>query len=154
MKTAEEIWNEKGRDLITVNTDTTLINALTIMTHNKIGAMLVTKDEKIVGIWTERDLMEDIVDKGCDIKNAKIGDFMTTDLKTIEHTATVYNMLDKYLGMRLRHLIVEKEGKYIGMLSMGDVIRASLLEKTKELDAMSSMVSWEYYEDWKWKSKK
>lgn len=154
MKTAEEIWNEKGRDLITVNADTTIINALTIMAHNKIGAMLVTKDDQIVGIWTERDLMEDIVDKGCDIKNGKIGDFMTTNLKTVAHTATVYSMLDKYLGMRLRHLIIEKEGKYIGMLSMGDVIRASLVEKSKELDEMSQMVSWEYYEDWKWKSKK
>lgn len=154
MKTAEEIWNEKGRDLVTVTADTSIINALTIMAHNKIGAMLVTKDDQIVGIWTERDLMEDIVDKGCDIKAGKIGDYMTTNLKSVPHTATVDNMLDKYLGMRLRHLIVEKDGKYIGMLSMGDVIRASLLEKTDELEKMSSIVSWEYYEDWKWKSKK
>jgi len=154
MKTAEEIWKEKERQLVTVTADTTIYDALQIMVRNKIGAILVTQDDKIVGIWTERDLMEDIVEKGYDIKNTPIGDYMTTGLKTVHHTATVYNMLDKYLGMRLRHLIVEKDGEYIGMLSMGDVIRASLLEKTGELEKLNQIVSWEYYEDWKWKAKK
>lgn len=154
MKTAEEIWNEKERNLVTVNSDTTIFDALQLMVQHKIGAMLVTKDDKIVGIWTERDLMEDLVAKGCDIKTAPIGDFMTTTLKTVDYTATVYSMLDKYLGMRLRHLIIEKEGEYIGMLSMGDVIRASLMEKSSELQTLNQIVSWEYYEDWKWKVKK
>jgi len=154
MKTAEEIWNEKGKNLITVNEDATIFEAMKLMVQNKIGAMLITKDNNIVGIWTERDLLKDVVEKGCDIKKSKIGELMVTQLKTVPHTATVYQMLDKYLGMRIRHLIIEKEGEYIGMLSMGDVTRASLLEKTKELEELNTMISWEYYEDWKWRSKK
>ena len=154
MKTAEEIWNEKERHLVTVTADTKIYDALKLMAQHKIGAMLITENDKIVGIWTERDLMEDIAEKECDIKNARIGDYMTTDLKSVDSSATVYEMLDKYLGMRLRHLIIEKDGEHVGMLSMGDVIRASLVEKTNELEKLNQIVSWEYYENWKWATKK
>ncbi|OGU60370.1 MAG: hypothetical protein A2V66_11475, partial [Ignavibacteria bacterium RBG_13_36_8] len=114
MKTAEEIWMEKDRNLITVSAETIICDALKIMVENKIGAMLVTKDDKIIGIWTERDLMRDMMKEGFNTKLARIGDYMSTNLRTVPGTATVYHMLDKYLGMRIRHLIVEKEGNYIG----------------------------------------
>ena len=58
---------------------------------------------------------------------------------------------DKFLGLKLRHLLIEKEGKYIGLLSIGDVIKASIQEKDQELKNLNAMVSWEYYENWRWK---
>ncbi|MFQ5602468.1 MAG: cyclic nucleotide-binding/CBS domain-containing protein [bacterium] len=154
MKTAEDIINEKSSDMIWVSPDTTIEEALKIMVENRFGSMVIKDGEKIVGIWTERDLMEDILTKGFDPKKAKIGDYMTKDLITAPHTDTVYHLLDKFLGLRQRHLFIEKEGKYIGLLSTGDVIRAGLLEKDRELSELNAMVSWNFYEDWKWKKKK
>ena len=60
--------------------------------------------------------------------------------------------MDKFLGLRLRHLPVEKEGEFIGLLSVGDVLKASLHEKTEELEKLNGMVSWDYYEEWRWDS--
>ena len=58
--------------------------------------------------------------------------------------------MDKFLGKHMRHLLIEKNGEYIGILSIGDVMRATMLEKDEELKRLNAIVSWEYYENWKW----
>ncbi len=153
MKTAEQMVNEKNQEMVCTAPETTVHDALDKMLSVRIGAMLIKRDDKIIGIWTERDLMRNVIAPGFDCKSAQLGDLMTTKLVTVPHDATVYNLKDKLLGMRLRHLLVEKDGQYIGILSIGDVIRASLDAKDKELTSLSASVNWEYYEDWKWKKK-
>jgi signal-transduction protein with cAMP-binding, CBS, and nucleotidyltransferase domain len=128
--------------------DTTIYDALKVMLEKRIGAIVIKSQQAIVGIWTERDLMRNTVTPGFDPKIAKIGDYMVTDLLSAKHTATVYQLLDTFLGRRLRHLLIEKDGAYIGILSTGDVVKAELLEKTEELKELSSMVNWQYYDNW------
>ena len=151
MKTAEQMINEKGNHLISVSPNTSVYDALRLMIEKQIGAILVKKGDEIVGIWTERDLMRNTVTAGFDAQKAKIGDYMTTGLKSAPASDTVYMLKDKFLGLKLRHLLIEKEGKYIGLLSIGDVIKASIQEKDRELKDLNAMVSWEYYENWRWK---
>ena len=153
MRTAEQILEEKGGEMIWVAADSTIEQALKIMVEKKIGAILVKEGEEIVGIWTERDLLSDVLTEGFNPKTAKMRDFMTKGLQSAPHTATIYQLMDKFLGMRLRHLLIVKEGKYIGVISSGDVTKASLTAKTVELEKLNAMVSWEYYENWRWKSK-
>ncbi len=154
MKTALEILETKDKRMLSVEPDTLIHDALTFMVDKNIGAVLVKEEDKIVGIWTERDLMKNTVQAGFDPKTAKISEYMTRDLKSAPYTATVYNLNDIFLGKRLRHLLIERDGQYIGLLSAGDVTKASLQEKDQELHALNASVSWEYYEDWKWKKKK
>jgi len=116
-----------------------------------VGAILVTRDEKPVGIWTERDLLRDVLDSDCDLKRSLIDDYMTQDLIAAPHTDTVYNLMDKFLGLRVRHLLIEKDGETIGMVSGGDVMKASIQEKDGELKQLNTMVGWDYYENWCWK---
>ena len=151
MKTAEEILDEKDRNILTVSEDATLYEALKIMNEHKLGAIFVKKDDKIVGVWTERDLLRNVMDEGFNPKTAKIADYMTKDLISAPSHDTIYNLADIYLGRRVRHLLIEKDGEYIGLISPGDVMRASLQEKDEELHELNAMVSWEYYENWRWK---
>lgn len=153
MRTAEEILQEKEREIISVPKTTTINNALKIMVEKKIGAMLVKENDDIVGIWTERDLMRNLVTDGFDPETAEIGNHMSTNLQFVANTDSVYALQDKFLGMRLRHLLVKKGDSYIGMLSIGDVIRAILIDKTTELENLNAKYNWEYYEDWKFKNK-
>jgi len=154
MKTAEDILNEKSRDIISVSPDTLVLDALNTMCENKIGSIIVKDKGDIVGIWTERNLMYNTMTDGFDHKTARIGDYMTTRLFSAPHSASVYQLLDIFLGRRLRHLLIEKEKKYIGFLSIGDVVKASLQDKAEELNALQAIFNWEYYEDWKWTKKK
>ena len=150
MVTAEEIVNEKGNAIITIDAGATVHMALLTMVNSNVGAVLVEKDGEIAGIWTERDLMRDTVKAGFDPARSKIGDYMIAPVIAAPHTDSIFNLMDKFLGLRISHLLVEKEGRYIGLLSVGDVMKATLQAKTNELNALNTMVSWDYYEDWRW----
>ncbi len=153
MKNCEEILIEKGTNMIFVKDDVNIDEAVRIMLKNNIGAILVKRNEEVIGIWTERDLMRNITMDNFDPKKAIIKNYMTKNLISALSTDSVYNLMDKFLGKRLRHLLIEKEGKYIGLLSIGDVIKATLRAKTEELNELKAMVSWDYYEDWGWQKK-
>jgi len=149
MITAEDILEDKQRDMVSIAWDQTVYQACRKMVDNKIGAILVKKDDEFVGIWSERDLLRHITSEGFDPKKAKVGDYMTSPLRTASYSTRIYKLEEMFLGLFLRHLIIEKEGEYIGMLSIGDVIRAGLLEKDRQFKDISDFVSWDYYENWK-----
>ena len=151
MKTANDMIHEKGSDILCVPEGTTVLEALKLMNARKVGAIMVTREDKPVGIWTERDLMRNTLNEAFDPKTVRIEDYMTRDLIFAPHTDTVYNLMDKFLGLRVRHLLIEKDGKTIGMVSSGDVMKASIQEKDGELKQLNSMVGWDYYENWRWK---
>ena len=153
METAKDMVADKGREMVSVPVGTTLFATLEKMNQKKVGAILVTRDEKIIGIWTERDLMRNIIQAKIDLKNALIDDYMTTQLISAPHTDTVFNLMDKFLGLRVRHLLIEEDGDIIGLVSGGDVMKCVVHEKDAELRQLNSMVSWDYYENWKWNPK-
>ncbi len=153
MLTAIDILNTKDKKIIYVSPEDTVADALKIMLDNNIGAILVKENDKFVGIWTERDLMRNVVTEGFYSKTSKIKDYMITELKTTPHTDTIYQLIDRCLGQRHRHLLIEKDGEIIGILSGGDINKAQLIEKSEELDKLNKIVDWDYYENWKWKNK-
>ncbi len=154
METAKNMVAKKGREIMTVPVGTTLFATLEKMNQKKVGAILVTQNERIIGIWTERDLMQNVIQEGFDLKSALIEDHMTTDLRSAPHTDTVFNLMDKFLGLRIRHLLIEEDDNIIGLVSSGDVMKCVIHEKDADLKQLNSMVSWDYYEDWRWKPKK
>ncbi|MGD2270023.1 MAG: CBS domain-containing protein [Desulfobacterales bacterium] len=154
MKTAEEIANDKNREIISVPYDHTIYQAARKMVENKIGVILVTKNDEIVGIWSEKDLLREIINPEFDPKTAKIGDYMTSPVKSAPHDTRIHKLEEMFLGLFVRHLLVEKAGKYIGLISIGDVTRASLIEKERNFKELNSFVGWRYYENWKWGRKK
>ncbi len=150
MKIAEDILKDKRiSKMVTTSEDATIFETVKLMVSKRIGAMLVTQNEQIVGIWTERDLLRNTLEPGFDPKTARIGDYMNTDLKSTAHDTPVIKLQEKFLGLYIRHILVKKKKKYIGMLSIGDVIRASLVSKDDEIKNLNKIASWEYYENWK-----
>ncbi len=154
MKTAEDIVKDKDPHIVSMAHDETIHRACQIMVENGIGATLVTKDEEIVGIWTERDLLRSTAEEGFDPKTARVGDYMSAPIRTAPHTTHIYRLAEMFLGLFLRHLVIEKEDQYIGFISIGDVLRATLLEKDRQLREINALASWDYYENWKWGRKK
>lgn len=149
MITAEDILKDKQRDIVSISWDRTVYQACCKMVENKIGAILVKKDDEYVGIWSERDMLRNITFEGFDPKTEKVGDYMTSPLRTASHRTRIYKLEEMFLGLFLRHLLIEKEGDYIGLISIGDVLRAGLLEKDRQFKEINDFVSWDYYENWK-----
>ncbi len=154
MITAEEILKEKNREMVCVSSDRTVRDAVRIMNDHKIGAILIKKEEQIVGIWTERDLLYNINLPGFNPDTDLIGDYMTTGLHKTAHDTSILKIKEMFLGLFIRHILVEKDGIYIGLLSIGDVLRASLIEQDRQIKSLNKIASWEYYENWGWHRKK
>jgi signal-transduction protein with cAMP-binding, CBS, and nucleotidyltransferase domain len=149
MNTAEDIVGDKHRDIVSISWDQTVHQACQKMVDRKIGAILVKKDGQFVGIWTERDLLLKMTEAGFDPHTAKIGDYMSTPLKTAPHSTRIHRLQEMFLGLYLRHLPIEKDGKFIGLLSIGDVLRASLIYMDHQLKNVNAFVTWDYYENWR-----
>ena len=154
MKTAEDIVKDKQYEIVSVSYDQTIQQACRLMVDNRIGAILVKKNDDYVGIWTERDLLRNITKPGFDPQTARIGDYMTSRLHSVSHDTPLHKIQEMFLGLFLRHLPVEKEGETIGLISIGDILRTNLLEKEKQFKELNAFVSWDYYENWKWGRKK
>lgn len=151
MKTAEEILKDKQpRPMVTLSPDATIAEAVQRMNESNIGAMLIEKEGRIVGIWTERDLLRGINGAGFDPATATLGDHMQRRLHWAGHDTPVEQLEEMFLGLYIRHILIKNQEHFIGLLSIGDVLRASLLEKDRKIKKLNTIASWQYYENWGW----
>ena len=148
-RTARDILKEKGGHMVTVSTEATVYQAVKIMTQNRVGSVVIVDEGKIAGIWTERDLMYRVLAENFDSKTELISNSMTRQLISANIDEQAIQLYDKFLGRRIRHLLIEEHGEYVGILSVGDVMRANLQQSAEEYRELNEMVSLEYYENWK-----
>jgi len=147
---ANDILKDKGSEIYFVTPDFTIYQTIEKMIGWKVGSVLIKEDEKFIGLWTERDFIRNIYQSDIDIKTDKIKDYMLRRLHVASSENNVYELMDKFLGLRVRHLLIENNGVYVGVLSVGDVMKSMINEKTKELKDINEIINWEYYENWQW----
>lgn len=150
MLTAEEIWKNKGGELHFVPPQATIREALEVMAGIGIGSILIMENDELLGIWTERDMAKQCISEDFSMEKTRIEDCMARKLEYTPHTDTVLQLMDKIVGRQQRRLLIKKDDHFIGLLTPGDVMRACLQEKTREIQGLNAMVGWEYYEDWRW----
>ncbi len=148
--TAEEILKINKRAHVFAPPSLTLKQAVKYMADQRVGALLVKEGDKVTGIWTERDLLRIMAGPDLDLYSAVIKNHMTTDLHYARHSENCVQLMDKILGLRIRHLLIQKEGEFLGILSSGDVLRVALRDKYLEMKKHNQEMSWQYYEEWKW----
>ncbi|CAL0334778.1 unnamed protein product [Lupinus luteus] len=129
-------------------TNDTVYNAVQSMTQHNVGALVVVKsDEKsIAGIITERDYLRKIIVQGRSSKSTKVGDIMTEENKliTVKPDTKVLRAMQLMTDNRIRHIPVIDEKGMVGMLSIGDVVRAVVSEHRQELDRLNAFIQGGY----------
>ena len=151
MRVAEELIKDKDREPVSVPASTTVADAVALMAVENVGCLLVSDGDCIVGIWTERDLARNIAKHGFDIGSDAVGTYMSQPLKYCDANDSEYSLMDVFLGLRIRHLPVKKDGVFIGLISAGDVMKAVIRAKDHDLAQANASLSWDYYEEWKHK---
>ena len=151
-KTAQDVLDGKGLKLVSIAEDATITEAAAKMVSKRIGAILVKRGNDIVGLWTERHFLRNILspDFSFNQDTARIGDYMIWPVHTAPFDASLEKLQDMMLGLFTRYILIEKNGVYIGLISIGDVLRTVLLEKDEEIKSLNKIASWEYYENWGW----
>lgn len=148
MKTVRDILNTKVHLMISVEPDTTIYHALQVMAQHKLGSIIIAEDKKVMGIWTERDLLRNVMDDEFSIHTAKIKDYMSTGIQSIDIQASLNSLIDRFATLHNRHLLVTDEDTYVAVVSSGDAIRANLIERSEKYKELNTFLSWEYYEKW------
>ncbi|KAK6237177.1 hypothetical protein QUC31_002646 [Theobroma cacao] len=151
--TIADILKAKGKGAdgswLWCTTDDTVYNAVKSMTQHNVGALVVVKpgeQESIAGIITERDYLRKIIVQGRSSKSTKVGDIMTEENKLITVTpeTKVLRAMQLMTDNRIRHIPVIDEKGMVGMVSIGDVVRAVVIEHREELDRLNAYIQGGY----------
>jgi CBS domain-containing protein len=117
------ILERKGRQVFSVSPSATVADAVTEMNSNRVGSVMVLEGDRLVGIFTERDVLRRVVGAGVDPRKTLVADVMTSGVMTIGPQATVEETMEIFTKKRFRHLPVMDQGRLAGTISIGDVTR-------------------------------
>ncbi len=123
MGTVSNILKTKSSALFSITPGTTVYNALEIMVEKNVSALLVVENEKLAGIFTERDYARKVILKGKASRETVIGEIMTEDLITVAPNSTIDECMRLMTSKFIRHLPVVEDGNLIGIISIGDVVK-------------------------------
>ncbi|HSI96701.1 MAG: CBS domain-containing protein [Methylophilaceae bacterium] len=128
MKTVRQLLDAKGNSILSISSDATVYDALVIMADKHVGALLIMDAGHLVGIFSERDYARSVVLKGKSSKDTPIKEIMTPGslLITVDPGQTVEECLNLVSDKRIRHLPVLEDGKVVGVLSIGDLVKATI----------------------------
>lgn len=123
MDTIAAVLQEKGTQIFTVSPTTTAQEAAQTMVKHNVGSVLVVEAGKPIGIFSERDLMVRVVVPGKDPKKVEVREVMTGGVAVVEPHTRVKQAMAIMTEKRCRHLPVVAEGKIVGLVSIGDLVR-------------------------------
>jgi CBS domain-containing protein len=123
MGTVSNILQTKSNITITISPDTIVFNALEIMVEKNVSALLVTENEKLIGIFSERDYARKVILKGKSSRETRIEEIMTGDLVTVSPDSTIDDCMRLMTSRFIRHLPVVADDNLIGIISIGDVVK-------------------------------
>ncbi len=136
------ILKAKGRAVVTARPDATVSEVAAKLAARKIGALVVVGDGGAVsGIFSERDLVRIVADKGSSVMQQPVSSFMTKDVITCNEDATLEELMEKMTKGHFRHLPVVENGALVGLISIGDVVKYHLADITLEVTAMKNYLA-------------
>jgi len=141
MKTVRDLLADKGAKVWSVTPDTTVLDALRLMADEEIGAVLVLRGEQLVGIFTERHYAREVVLKGKASKDTPVRDVMTQRIVYVRPEQTMEDCMALMTDKRVRHLPVMEAEKLLGVLSIGDVVKAMISEKEFIIAQLENYIS-------------
>lgn len=129
MKKVRDILEVKGRDVWSIGPGASVLEALKLMAEKDVGALVVLDGSKLVGIISERDYARKIVLLGRASPTTQVKEIMTTDVVCVDPEQSVDECMAVVTKKRIRHLPVSENGKLIGLISIGDLVKSIITEQ-------------------------
>jgi CBS domain-containing protein len=136
MTTVQQILDAKGHDIHFVHPDDTVLHALQMMERKNVGALLVKHDDSLVGIFTERHYARKIFLKGRSSPKTLIREVMETDVVYVDPGQTAEDCMALMTEKRIRHLPVLRDGRLVGMISIGDLMKSIIADREFNIDQL------------------
>jgi CBS domain-containing protein len=137
-----QILAGKGREVVSTRPDATVAEVAALLKARRIGAVVVTDDDGgLCGIISERDLARGLADHGADLLQMRVRDLMTTEVSTCAPDDGIDKLMQQMTEGRFRHLPVVQDGRMIGIISIGDVVKHRLQELEAETHLLHDYIS-------------
>jgi CBS domain-containing protein len=141
MNHVKDILSRKGKNAISVLPDTTVLDALKVMADNNIGSVMVMKDEKYLGIVTERDYSRKVILKGKNSTDTHVSEIMSSDLPHIKPDDTIEHCMELMTNSNIRYLPVFKNDHLEGIISITDVVKETILKQQQTIKHLDSYIN-------------
>jgi CBS domain-containing protein len=144
MSTVAAILDRKGGMVLSVGVNDTVYSAISLMAEVNIGAVLVQQDDAIAGIFTERDYLKKVALKSRSSKETQVGDVMSSPVISAEPGDSIQQCMETMTTCHCRHLPVVENGKLLGIVSIGDLVKRILGEKETEIEQLNQYITGSY----------
>ena len=135
------ILASKGREVVTIAPGASLASAVGLLVEKCIGAVLILgADRRVVGILSERDVVRALAERGAGALEEPVSQTMTRKVSTCNENESVFNIMERMTDERSRHVPVVDQGKLVGIVSIGDVVKHRLQVMERDSAAMHDYI--------------
>lgn len=140
MKTVQDLLGTKGRDVWTVGPDATVREALSLMAEKDVGALVVTRDHRIVGVISERDYARKVIIHGQSSLETLVGDVMAREPRCVKPDQTIADCMALMTDRHIRHLPVLDGDRLSGVLSIGDLVKSIIGTQKSKIEELEGLI--------------
>lgn len=140
MKTVEQVLEGKQQTLLSVTPDTSVYDAVKLMSDKDVGALLVLEGEQLVGIFSERDYARKVILFGKSSRETTVREIMTEKLICVLPTATINECMAIMTEKRIRHLPVLAGARVMGVISIGDAVKETIADQQLMIEQLESYI--------------
>jgi CBS domain-containing protein len=141
MKLVKHLLDSKGRDVISIEPNASVLDAIKLMAEKGIGALVVMDGSALAGIVTERDYARKVILKGRSSRETPVQDIMSADVRTTTVDQTVDSCMNMMTDKRIRHLPVVDGDEVTGMVSIGDLVKAIIADQKEAIEQLEHYIT-------------
>lgn len=141
MRTVNQLLDEKGREIITISPEAPVLEAIRRMGEHGIGALLVMQGARLAGVVSERDYARKVILMGRSSAETAVHEIMSTNVSTVTPGDSVDHCMRLMTDGRFRHLPVLEDGEVVGILSIGDLVKAVIADQQHQIAQLQQYIA-------------
>lgn len=141
MQTVKHLLERKSADVVSIKPEDSVLTAIKLMAERHVGALLVMRERELLGVISERDYARKVILKGRSSHDTPVADIMSSPVIAVGPTDTVHRCMQIMTDKRIRHLPVVREGQVVGVLSIGDLVKAMISEQREEIEQLQRYIA-------------
>ena len=141
MKLVKHLLDSKGHDILSIAPDASVLDAIKLMAEKGVGALIVMQGDELAGIVTERDYARKVILKERSSHETAVRDIMSDSVLTAGNDNDVVQCMNLMTNQRVRHLPVVEDGKVVGIISIGDLVKAVIADQKQEIEHLEHYIS-------------
>ena len=141
MNRLAEILEEKGKGVLEIDADESVLDAVQLMVEKNVGSLLVTVGGEITGIVTERDYLRRVTLEGRTDAETRVGEIMSSPMVVVTPDTSIDECMAVMTDRRIRHLPVVEDGRIVGLVSIGDLVKFKSKQQTFEIQYLTNYIT-------------